>query len=548
MSLKSLKSFRMLAAFAVATVLTLVGADVPAHAQTFTTLYDFNYTTGLNPRGQIVQGTNGMLYGTTGGDLVNSDGTIYEITPGGTLTTISVFGGSFGAVPYAGLILATNGNFYGTAEDGGSNGDGTVFEINSSGAMTTLHEFDATDGAEPIGRLLQAANGTFYGTTQFNGTDGYGTVFSMTSSGTVTTLHNFTGGPDGAYPYGGVIQGTDGNFYGTTQYGGVGYGVVYKITPAGTLTTLYSFQFNDPNGGNPRGELVQGANGDFYGTTYSYGANESGTIYKITSTGTLTLVYPFCSQTSCTDGGLPFAGLILGSDGNFYGTTQSGGINGGNGTVFEITPTGTYTNLYSFTGSSGGSFPEGALAQDTNGTFFGTTVSGGTGATGTVFSLSTGLKAFARLAATAGKEGAKVGILGQGFAKSSLVKFGGTEATTVVRSGTTSLTATVPSGALTGSVTVTTGKTILTSSQTFKVTPALTSFTPPSGPVGTSVTISGTGLMQATKVTFNKISASFTVVSDSEVTATVPTGGTTGKIAITTKGGSATSTTSFTVN
>jgi uncharacterized repeat protein (TIGR03803 family) len=548
MNLNSLKSSRMLAALAVAVVFTLVGAGVPAQAQTFTTLYNFNYTDGLNPRGALVQANNGLLYGTTGGDLVNSDGTIFEITPGGTLTTITYFGGTVGEVPYAGMIQATNGNLYGTTDYGGTDGDGVVFEITPSGTLTTLHSFVGTDGNEPVAGLIQATNGSFYGTTSIGGAYGYGTVFSITASGTLTVLHSFTGGVDGDNPYAGVIQGSDGNFYGTTFYGGAGYGVVFKITPSGTMTTLYSFQFQDPNGGNPRGELVQGANGDFYGTTYSYGANESGTIYKITSTGTLTLVYPFCSQTACTDGGLPFAGLILGSDGNFYGTTEGGGINGGNGTVFEITPTGTYTNLYSFTGSSGGSFPEGALAQDTNGTFFGTTVSGGTGGTGTVFSLSTGLKAFARLAATAGKEGAKIGILGQGFAKSSVVKFGGTQATTVVRSGTTSLTATVPSGALTGSVTVTTGKTILTSSQTFKVTPTLTSFAPPSGPVGTSVTITGTGLMQTTKVTFNKISATFAVVSDAEVTATVPTGATTGKIAITTKGGSATSTTSFTVN
>lgn len=549
MNLSNLKSSRMFAAFVAAIVfLTFAVAAVPAQAQTFTTLFNFNYMDGLNPRGQLVQASNGILYGTTGGDLINSDGTIYEITPSGTLTTITNFGGTAGESPYAGVIQAANGDLYGTTLYGGSNGDGTVFEINSSGTMTTLHQFDGTDGAESVGRLFQATNGEFYGTTQIGGADDYGTVFSMTSSGTLTTLHSFTGGADGANPYGGVVQGTDGNFYGTTEYGGDGYGVVFKITPSGTLTTLYSFQFNDPNGGLPHGELVQGANGDFYGTTYSYGVNEAGTVYKITASGTLTLVYTFCSQTNCTDGDLPFNGLIQGTDGNFYGTTEGGGDNGGYGTVFEITPSGTLTSLHSFNGTTDGSYPEGALVQDTNGTFYGTTVNGGTGRTGTVFSLSTGLGNFVSLAETSGKEGAKIGILGQAFSNSSVVKFDGVSASTIAHSGTTFITATVPAGALTGKVTVTTGSTTLTSNTTFRVTPTIASFSPPSGLVGTLVTINGTGLTQATKVTFNGKSASFTVVSDIEITATVPTGATTGKIVVTTKGGTATSATTFTVN
>jgi hypothetical protein len=150
---------------------------------------------------------------------------------------------------------------------------------------------------------------------------------------------------------------------------------------------------------------------------------------------------------------------------------------------------------------------------------------------------------------TSGKEGAKIGILGQGFSSSSVVEFGGTQATTITRTGTTFIRATVPAGALTGSVMVTTGTTTLTSAQIFRVTPTIISFAPPSGPVGTSVTITGTGLELTTNVTFNgKLASSFTVDSDTQVRADVPTGATTGKIAITTKGGSATSLTSFTVN
>jgi large repetitive protein len=188
--------------------------------------------------------------------------------------------------------------------------------------------------------------------------------------------------------------------------------------------------------------------------------------------------------------------------------------------------------------------------QNTNGIFYGKTENGGTAGDGVFYSFNEGLRPFATFlpAQSAGKEGAKIGILGQGFTSSSVVKFGGVQATAVTLSGSTFLTATVPAGALTGSVTVTTGTTTLTSPQTFKVLPTIKSFSPTSGPVGTSVTITGTGLKQATKVTFDGKSATFTVISDTEVTADVPTGAATGKITVTTKGGSATSTTSFTVN
>ena len=207
----------------------------------------------------------------------------------------------------------------------------------------------------------------------------------------------------------------------------------------------------------------------------------------------------------------------------------------------------TLTTLHSFDLTDGDQ-PYAGLVQATNGNFYGTTYGGGANNYGTVFSLSVGLGAFVRTQSTSGKEGAKIGILGQGFSTSSVVEFGGVEATTIVRSGTTFITATLPAGALTGAVTVTTGTTKLTSSQIFKVLPTITSFTPASGSVGTSVTIKGTGLQQTTKVKIDGKSATFTVDSDTEVQADVPTDAVTGKIVVTTKGGSATSATSFTVD
>jgi IPT/TIG domain len=213
-----------------------------------------------------------------------------------------------------------------------------------------------------------------------------------------------------------------------------------------------------------------------------------------------TILYQFCQQTNCTDGVAPSTPMVQHTDGKLYGFT----VHGGDTSVCGV-------------------------------------------GCGVFYSLDMGLGAFVTLGSTSGKESAKIAIFGQGFTSATTVSFGGTKATTVTRSGSTYLTATVPTGALTGSVTVTTGSTTLTSAQTFKVTPTMTSFSPPSGPVGTLVTINGTGLTQATKVIFNGKSASFTVVSDIEITATVPTGATTGKIKVTTKGGNVTSTTSFTV-
>ncbi|MGO8795696.1 MAG: choice-of-anchor tandem repeat GloVer-containing protein [Candidatus Sulfotelmatobacter sp.] len=530
-------------------VVVCMAAAMAARAQTLTTLHSFDATDGSEPQASLVQGTDGNLYGTTfnGGAsaaCTGGCGTIFKITPSGTLTTLHSFDGTDGKNPWAGVIQASNGNFYGTTLYGGANTYGTVFEITSSGTLTTLHSFDWTDGAYPWGAVIQASNGSFYGTTSAGGAGEYGTIFKITSSGTLTTLYSFdsTAGED---PCAGLIQATDGNFYGTTLDGGPNNeGVFFKITSGGKLTTLYNFcsQSNCADGGMLRAGVIQGADGNFYGTTEYGGTDNAGTVFKITSSGKLTTLASF----DVTDGEYPYATLAQATDGNFYGTTTLGGSDD-NGTIFKVTSSGTLTTLHSFT-STDGQYPYAALFQDTNGTFYGTTQYGGGVGDGTVFSLSEGLAPFLKILTTSGKEGAKVGMLGQGFSSSSVVEFGGTPAIKVTLSGTTYLTATVPADALTGSVTVTTGTTTLTSTETFKVLPTITSI-PASGSVGTPVEITGTGLTQTTKVTFGGVVAtSFTVNSDTQVTATVPTGAKTGKIKVTTKGGSATSKTSFTVD
>jgi uncharacterized repeat protein (TIGR03803 family) len=318
---------------------------------TLTTLHSFDGTDGFSTQSGLIQAPNGDLYGTTvyGGAAVN--GTIFKITLDGTFTTLHSFDGTDGSLPYAGLIRANDGNFYGTTQAGGasqscgSEGCGTVFEITPGGTLTTLHRFDLTDGSFPYAGLIQAADGSFYGTTvgggnlACNSPYGCGTVFKITRGGTLTTLHSFDLA-DGSSPYTGLTQATDGNFYGTARAGGasqscgsLGCGTVFEITPGGTLTTLHSF--DDTDGSSPLGVLVQ-ANGNFYGLTEFGGGYGRGTAFRIDREGTLTLLRSF----NGTDGEAPLSGLIQSTDGSFYGTTSLGGgshfCNAGCGTVFSL--------------------------------------------------------------------------------------------------------------------------------------------------------------------------------------------------------------------
>ncbi len=329
---------------------------------------------------------------------------VTAITSSAQVFTVADFSGPNGFEPVAGLLQASDGNFYGTTEGGGNTGGGTVFNVTPGGTLTTLYNFcsqpNCTDGDLPQAGLIQASDGNFYGTTYTGGSGSCfgrpcGTIFKITAWGTLTTLYRFGGG-DGEAPTAGLIQASDGNFYGTTYYGGSGglpEGTVFKITPEGTLTTLHSFcsQPNCTDGAEPQAGLIQASDGNFYGTTYTGGGNGAGTVFKITPSGTLTTLYNFCSQPNCTDGDQPQAGLIQASDGNFYGTTPDGGSNGGYGTVFKITPSGTLTTLHSFDGFDGRQ-PLAELIQATDGNFYGTTYNAGSGgrSAGTVFKITPG--------------------------------------------------------------------------------------------------------------------------------------------------------------
>ena len=376
------KAFCIIFVFCAATA-------IASPAQVLTTLHSFDGSDGSGPYAALVQASNGNFYGTTeyGGysGCNNGCGTVFQMTPGGTLTTLHSFNGADGAEPLAAPVQASDGNLYGTTFGGGqgcgANGCGTVFKITPSGTLTTLYAFcsqpGCADGTGPQAGLIQASDGNFYGTTSGGGANNYGTVFKITPSGALTTLHSF-GYADGDSPLGALVQASDGNFYGTTELGGNsgcsfdrGCGTAFKMTPAGTLTTLYVF---GPDDAFPFAGLVQASDGNFYGTT-SY----PGTAFKITPSGSVT--------TLAQLGPVTVAGLIQATDGNFYGTAMEGSDNFP-GTVFKITPGGTLTTLHNFEGSDG-EYPEGGLVQATDGNFYGTTSQGGANGGGTVFRLTT---------------------------------------------------------------------------------------------------------------------------------------------------------------
>lgn len=347
------------------------------------TLWSFDSTnTGANPYCPLVQATDFNLYGTTLEGSPNEDGTIFRITTNGALTTLVEFNYNNGANPYAGVIQGSDGNLYGTTFDGGTDGEGEIFRCTTAGAVSVLTSFNDLNGLFPVGGLVQGTDGNFYGTTLEGGDYGYGTIFRTGDSTQMFTLASFNY-TDGAYPSPVLVQGNDGNFYGTTENGGAtGAGTIFKISPSGFLTTLYSFT-GGSDGAVPVAGLVQGLDGNFYGTAYEAGTNGFGTVFEISPTGAFTLRYSF---TGSNDGGSPWGGLMLARDGNLYGTTQSGGLYM-DGTVFQMAPTGQLNTIAQFDGYQGAN-ASAALAQSKDGSLYGTTQNGGIYNDGAVYRLT----------------------------------------------------------------------------------------------------------------------------------------------------------------
>ena len=427
----TLRSLKM-TCIAIALCLTAISVS----AQTLTTLTRFTGGNGKTPLGALVQGKDGNFYGTTFSGGANSNGgTVFKITPQGAVTTLYNFCSqtdcSDGESPAAALLLGKNGNFYGSTLYGGANcvsssqpsGCGTIFEITPEGTLTTIHSFCGTvnsgycaDGTNPNSPLVQGANGNFYGTTVYGGGNNYdigcfcnggGTVFEISPAGKLKTLYNFCNVTnsngyclDGGAPMG-VLQTSDGNLYGMTYDGGTGLdnsgGTVFELTTTHKLITLHNFCSQSTStqfctdGAYPHSGLIQASDGNFYGVTTGGGYDTWGTILKITPAGKLTTLHRF----KANEGTAPNATLLQASDGNLYGTTTTGGIysdkGNASGTVFRITLGGQFNNLYNFcslVGCTDGQFPSAGLVQGSNGDLYGVTSWGGSVDDGTVFSLT----------------------------------------------------------------------------------------------------------------------------------------------------------------
>lgn len=466
-----------------------------------------------------------------------------------TFTSLASFDHTNGANPqYMSLVQGVDGNFYGTTQFGGTGGRGwgTVFKITPAGTLTTLYNFcssaNCTDGQEPQAGLILASDGYLYGTTYSGGASGYGTVFKISAAGTLTTLYSFCSQAscaDGALPADALVQGADGNFYGTTGYGGAncptrfptGCGTAFKITPAGKLTTLYSFcaQANCADGSAPYGGLVQGTNGNFYGTTEQGGSVfNAGTVFQITPAGTLNTLYTFCAEAGCADGANPYDGLMQAANGDFYGTTQQSGANNG-GTVFSITAGGTLATLYSF-GIPNGAYPYAGLVKATDGNFYGTTPYSEVHQPicnhlhcGTVFKMTPAgtVTTLHNFVLTDG--GLPIG----GLLQATNGKFYGT-----TEGGGASSNCSDGCGTIFG-LSVGLGPFVETNR--------------PSGKVGSKIIILGNNLTGTTSVTFNGTTASLLKVTASAIETSVPSGATTGRVMVTTPNGTLNSNVAFRV-
>lgn len=495
-----------LAASAARVIIMALAVAVAAGAQTVSTVAVFDGKNGNDPMGTLMQGLDGNLYGTTEYGGRGQIGNVFQLSPQGVLDNVHSLCPKYpecmdGAVPWGGLVLATNGNYYGTTTDAFWSNNvfpGTVFELEPGGEFKTLLFFTGANGEIPLSSLVQARDGNLYGTGNAGGDHSEGTVFKMTLSGELTTLYSFCAKQncaDGEFPNA-ITQGRDGNFYGTTLYGGTGAycassgtcGTVFKITPGGKLTTLYSFCSlqNCADGAFPTGNVIQGEDGNLYGATDSGGTGQycvpstpvytCGTFFKLTPDGILTTLYSFCSVgANCLDGSSAYGGIVEGTDGNFYGTTWQGGMN---------------SSRFCFNGNSG------------CGTVYRVTPAG---VMTTVYNFCSapecadGFKPLGRMM----------------------------QATNGLIYGTTYYGG---NAAISGGV-----------GTVFSIDAGMRPFVQPvvnAGVVGTDLIILGNNLTASSAVRFGGVpAATFTVVSSTEITATVPAGAKSGRITVTTPGG-----------
>lgn len=354
--------------------------------------------TGTAPQAGLVRGSDGFLYGTTSTGGSYGSGTIFRLGETGEFSTVDSFYNNTGGVisganPQTPLLAASDGHLYGTTYSGGTNGSGTIYRITPGGEVEILVSFTSTGsapGTTPSSPLAEGTGGALYGVTHSGGSGSLGTIFRYVPGSGFSSLVSFTGTSGsflGSNPRGGLVRGTDGHFYGTASNGGSSsLGSFFRITEAGAFTTLAPF--TNTNGSVPIGTLAVGTDGNFYGTTSSGGTNTAGTFFRATPAGVITALFHFTGQSGAYPGSASEGGLFLAPDGWFYGTTTTGGAGSNLGTIFRANSSGQYELLGSFTGNTGalpGSGPNGDLVAGSDGKLYGTTAAGGAHGVGVVF-------------------------------------------------------------------------------------------------------------------------------------------------------------------
>lgn len=481
--MKGSRSIFLPVGFAVACAALTFTAAVSAPAQTVTFVAGFTHTNGDGPSGSVIQGTDGNFYGTTSSGGVYGHGNVFRMTPSGAITSIYDFCPQTncpdGQYPATSPILGSDGNLYGVATYGGSDdryeqGWGTIYKMTLGGKITILHTFCQTfpcvDGATPRG-IVQGGDGNFYGTTLVGGASKVGVVFKITPGGQYKVLHNFCSQgascPDGGYPVNPPILGRNGNLYGAATEGGMGGGVLYELTTAGAYRVIYDFCSSSKCNyfSAAPSTITQDASGNFFGTTFYGGADSSGTVFELSAKNQYSTLHEFQYSEGTANGG-----VTLANDGNLYGTTANG--NDQFGSIFEMTPAGVYTTLYSFVFGDDISAPYGPIFQGTNGNLYGTAEYGNyidAYEFGAVFQISNGIGPLVETVPHGGKIGNSILILGNGLTGSTSVTFNGVAAAFTVESNTF-IKATVPAGATTGRVSVVTQTGTLNSNPQFVVT------------------------------------------------------------------------------
>lgn len=374
-------------AFRLGTVFKLTPAGV------LTTLHSFGGTDGSGPTAGLVEGADQALYGTTASGGAGGFGVVFKITTAGVFTKLADFTGSNGSVPHA-LMRHANGSFYGVTQGGGANGFGTVFQMTSTGVLTTLLNFTGNTGAVPGSEAqgpLVASGNLLYGMTKLGGTAGLGVIFEVSTAGAYRSLGEFSGTAGtraGANPAGGLMLNVDGALYGVTEFGGTNtFGVAFKINTAASPVYTVLRHFADPTGSQPVGTLVRGSDGQLYGATANGGVSARGTLFKITTTGTHTLLASFTGETGATLGSAPRASPCVAADGLFYLLTSAGST-GNMGSFCKISSAGVFTSISSLSLGAGW-MPSGMPVASGSGSLLFPMAAGGTAGGGNVSSVST---------------------------------------------------------------------------------------------------------------------------------------------------------------